>query len=95
MRGWLASIRRVKSPNAEIYGYENPRTLFRFFHPWEILAWDAPAVTVYSEFKSVRPRVGAMDLKIASICRANSATLLTRNTKDFVDLPGLAVEDWL
>jgi tRNA(fMet)-specific endonuclease VapC len=36
-----------------------------------------------------------MDLQIASICIANDILLLTRNSSDFRDLPGLRVENWL
>lgn len=36
-----------------------------------------------------------MDLKIASIAIANGLTLLTSNTRDFEQVPGLIVEDWL
>ena len=32
-------------------------------------------------------RIGTMDLKIASICLANDATLLTRNLVDFDKVP--------
>ena len=39
-------------------------------------------------------RIGAMDLKIASIALANNATLLSRNLKDFGKVPDLKVEDW-
>ena len=36
-----------------------------------------------------------MDLRIASIVPANSATLLSRNLRDFERVPDLQVEDWL
>jgi tRNA(fMet)-specific endonuclease VapC len=36
-----------------------------------------------------------MDLKIAAICLAHDALLLTRNLVDFRRVPGLRVEDWL
>jgi len=36
-----------------------------------------------------------MDLKIASIALANDATLLTGNSNDFSNVPGLRIEDWL
>ena len=36
-----------------------------------------------------------MDLRIAAIARANNATLLSRNLKDFERVPELKVEDWL
>jgi len=36
-----------------------------------------------------------MDLKIAAICIAHDATLLTRNVRDFEAIPGLRVENWV
>jgi tRNA(fMet)-specific endonuclease VapC len=50
-----------------------------------------------SEFfmKSLRQQVGTQDLKIACICLAHDATLLTRNLADFKPVPGLRVENWL
>lgn len=38
--------------------------------------------------------IGVMDLLIAASARANGAVLVTNNTKDFVRVPGLAIEDW-
>ncbi|MCH8923806.1 MAG: type II toxin-antitoxin system VapC family toxin [Planctomycetes bacterium] len=42
-----------------------------------------------------RVRIGTMDLKIASIALANNATLLSANTRDFVQVPSLQLENWL
>jgi tRNA(fMet)-specific endonuclease VapC len=35
-----------------------------------------------------------MDLKIAAIALAHTATLVTRNTRDFEKIAGLKIEDW-
>ncbi len=35
-----------------------------------------------------------MDLMIASICKANNVVLVTRNVKDFRNIPNLLVEKW-
>jgi tRNA(fMet)-specific endonuclease VapC len=43
----------------------------------------------------LRQKVGTQDLKIACICLAHEATLLTRNVADFTPVPGLRVENWL
>jgi tRNA(fMet)-specific endonuclease VapC len=42
-----------------------------------------------------RIRVGSQDLKIASIALVNDALLLTANLRDFRQVPGLRVENWL
>jgi tRNA(fMet)-specific endonuclease VapC len=36
-----------------------------------------------------------MDLLIASTALAHGLTLVTHNTQDFTNIPGLNLEDWL
>jgi len=40
-------------------------------------------------------KIGRADLLIASITLANRATLVSRNLKDFRQVPGLQVENWV
>jgi tRNA(fMet)-specific endonuclease VapC len=54
---------------------------------------------VASEFDRLRQnkklkKIGKADLLIAAITLANRATLVTRNLKDFRQVPGLSVENW-
>jgi predicted nucleic acid-binding protein len=46
-------------------------------------------------FKSEHRRAGTLDLKIAAICLAHGATLLTRNVVDFENITSLRVGNWL
>jgi tRNA(fMet)-specific endonuclease VapC len=39
--------------------------------------------------------IGTHDLKIAPIALVNDATLLSANLRDFEQVPGLRVENWL
>ena len=54
---------------------------------------------VASEFDRLRQsrklkKIGRADLLIAAITLANRATLVSRNLKDFRQVPGLQVENW-
>lgn len=95
MRGWMAAIRRIHEPRRQVAPYAKLRQLFRFFATWNVLEWDDPSADEFDGLKQAKTRAGTMDLKIASICLANDATLLSRNRKDFDNVPGLRVEDWL
>jgi tRNA(fMet)-specific endonuclease VapC len=95
MRGWMAALRRIQDPRQQIKAYAKLRQLFRFFATWNVLEWDDRAVDEFEALKQAKTRIGTMDLKIASICRAVDCTLLSRNRKDFDNVPGLRVEDWL
>jgi tRNA(fMet)-specific endonuclease VapC len=64
------------------------------YHDVIILDFDERAAEEYKRLSKFRIRIGAMDLKIASIALANNATLLSRNLKDFGKVPDLKVEDW-
>ena len=39
--------------------------------------------------------VSRMDLLIASVALANNLTLVTHNTADYCNIPGLRLDDWL
>jgi tRNA(fMet)-specific endonuclease VapC len=57
-------------------------------------------VRVADEFDKLRQnkklkKIGRGDLLIACIALANRATRVTRNTKHFLQVPGLKIENWL
>ena len=60
-----------------------------------ILPFDREAANIFHRLRPLHRRTGTMDLKIAAICIAHDATLLTRNLVDFEKVPGLRVENWL
>lgn len=63
-----------------------------------ILSFDAAAAALYPEVVIGRRRaglpIGQSDAQIAAICRAVDATLVTRNTKVFLDTGVELVDPW-
>ena len=60
-----------------------------------MLEWNDESAAKFGELRRERVRIGSMDLRIASTALVNEATLLTANTKDFEQVPGLQFENWL
>jgi tRNA(fMet)-specific endonuclease VapC len=95
VRGWMAAIRRIQDPHRQVNAYAKLGQLFRFFATWDVRGWDNVAADQFQALRQAKIRIGTMDLRIASICLANDATLLTRNRKDFEHVPNLHLGDWL
>jgi tRNA(fMet)-specific endonuclease VapC len=95
MRGWLAEIRRQTIPRNQIWAYQRLVGQVEIFARWHVLAWDHAAVDQFEKMVALKRGTGVQDLKIASICLARNARLLTRNRQDFDRIPGLEVENWL
>lgn len=94
MRGWLAQIAQVRSVEAQIERYRLLQRQLNNYCVIPILPFDERAVEVFQRLWLTRPRIGTMDLKIASIALAGDAPLLSRNLRDFGKVSGLRVEDW-
>jgi tRNA(fMet)-specific endonuclease VapC len=93
--GWLALINSLNAGRNQVRGYASFQKTIHAFHRFSILPFDAEAAEIFHQLKSRHPRAGTMDLKIAAICIAHEATLLTRNVADFEKIAGLRVENWL
>jgi len=94
-RGWLGLIRRYTDVHRQVAYYQRLISLFDFFSAWQILPFDQPAADEFTRLRQQGVRIGTMDLKITSIVLVHGGTLLSRNSRDFQQVPGLKVEDWL
>jgi len=82
------------SPNAALELAEVERVLA----PLRILELNAAAAEQFAHIKAnqiaIGRPVGDLDLLIAAIALVHSQSLLTRNPKHFIDVPGLGVESY-
>ena len=59
-----------------------------------VLPFDEVAQAVFGPLRRQCSTVGTLDLRIASIALVTGSILLTRNFRDFEQVPGLRFEDW-
>ena len=95
IEGWFALIKRHAAGRDQITAYGRLHRSIAALIKLPILPFDDAAADAFHRLRDARVRVGTMDLKIAAICIAHDATLLTRNLVDFEEVPGLPLENWL
>lgn len=94
MRGWLSYIAKVKSLEQQVRAYKQLKQQLTHYCAIPILEFDERAAQEFQRLRKTYPRLGTMDLKIASVTLVNKAILLTRNRADFGQIAGLSIEDW-
>jgi tRNA(fMet)-specific endonuclease VapC len=80
------------------YKENNLQLLQKLFAPLQSFDFDDVAAEHYAQIRADLTAqgnlIGANDLMIAAIARANKVILITHNTGEFSRVSGLTVEDW-
>lgn len=95
MRGWLSAVARLREARRQVAGYERLWNLIAFLSDWPIVQFGPAAAEQFDLLRKQKVRIGAQDLKVASVALVNDALLLSANLRDFRQVPGLRVESWL
>jgi tRNA(fMet)-specific endonuclease VapC len=94
MRGWMSFLAQARVLARQVEAYRRLKGVLDRYLKITVLEFDEAAAAEFERLKQLRLRIGTMDLKIAAIGLAHGATVLTRNRKDFSQVPGLRIEDW-
>ena len=94
LQGRLTIIRRARTQVDIVRGYERLYETLRFYNSVALVLYDAVAAARFDDMRRQGIRIGTQDLRIAAIMLTQGTTLLTRNTRDFNQIPGLITEDW-
>lgn len=77
----------------------NRKALEMFLAPLTLLPFDERAAWAYGDLRSDLERrgtpIGSLDTMIAAHALSKQATLITNNTREFAQVPGLHVENWV
>jgi tRNA(fMet)-specific endonuclease VapC len=87
-------INRAQTSTDTIRGYTILLEILQGFSFAPVLPFDAGAAAVFDGLRAQRVRIATMDLRIASIALSRNLVLLTRNIRDFSQVPGLVTDDW-
>ena len=92
LRGRLASLARASDGLTRIHQYAVLEQTLRLFTQFSVVPYDDAAEVRFQQLRTLR--IGTRDLKIASIALVRQSILVTRNRRDFGQVPGLVLEDW-
>lgn len=97
LRGRLDAIRQASQLSQSdrlVWAYAKLRDTLDDLNSLNILNFDQEAYTRYAELRRQRIRIGTQDLRIAATVLSVNGILVTRNQRDFAQVPDLIFEDW-
>lgn len=97
LRGRLNVIRQAEAGKARITierAYQLFEETLDALRELRFLSFTQKAEALLDEWRRKKIRGATHDLRMAASCVVSSATLVTRNRRDFEHIPGLSVEFW-
>jgi len=97
LRGLLNEVRKAESERSRRTldsVYERLRQIVSALGSWNVLPYSPSADARFRAWRAAKVPVKPHDLRIAAICLEEGATLITRNRRDFEQVPGLQTEFW-
>jgi tRNA(fMet)-specific endonuclease VapC len=94
LKGRLAALARQTSGPQQVQAYANLVLSVALCQQFPLAPFDLACDQQFQQFRTLLPRVGTQDLKIAAVALVNQLIVLTRNRRDFGRIPGLRIDDW-
>jgi tRNA(fMet)-specific endonuclease VapC len=96
LQGRFASVLKAEDGDRLLQAQQRLAENERDLEGLTILPVDVAAAAAFDGLRANKKlkKIGRADLLIAAIALANRAKLVTRNLKDFRQVPGLQVENW-
>jgi tRNA(fMet)-specific endonuclease VapC len=94
LSGWYTQVRQAKRSERLAWAYRRLTEAVRFLARLEILTYDEKAMLRFEQLRSQKIKIGRTDLRIAAVVLEQGTTLVTENTRDFKQVPGLKIVSW-
>ncbi|BAU11890.1 hypothetical protein LEP3755_24140 [Leptolyngbya sp. NIES-3755] len=96
--GWITRINQAKPIDDFVELYSRFTTTIDYLKQTEILNFDRAADQCFRSLLQQNPSLRKArlqrDMRIAAIALSQDATIVTRNQRDFGQVPGLKLVDW-
>jgi tRNA(fMet)-specific endonuclease VapC len=96
--GWIGRLNNLPDQQNLVFEYGNLWLTVEFIRSFRVLKFDEHADDCYVQILQANPPLRKkrlrQDLRIAAIALSLDATVITRNRRDFEQVPGLKIEDW-
>jgi tRNA(fMet)-specific endonuclease VapC len=96
--GWVGQLNRVENEAYKIEIYQRLHLTTQFIQQMPVLNYEQTASIQYQQIIKANPTLAKRrlekDMRIAAIAIANEAIIVTRNKRDFEQVPKLIMEDW-
>jgi tRNA(fMet)-specific endonuclease VapC len=93
LRGRFQVIRRATA-NDLVSAYEKLQVTFDSLKSFNVLRFTLEAQALYTNLLNQKIKVGRQDLRIAAIALSVNGILVTRNNRDFCQVPNLVLDNW-
>jgi tRNA(fMet)-specific endonuclease VapC len=94
LKGRFKLIQQASNGSRLVQAYTNLQATIGYFNSIQVLPFDQVACGHYETLRQQKVRIGTRDLRIAAIVLAVNGVLVTRNWKDFAQVPNLELVDW-
>ena len=94
LTGWYSLLRQKHTPAQLAMVYGRLTQTLTFLKDFTVLNFDEASIHRYQGLQTLKLNVGKPDLRIAAIALEHSATVISRNGRDFGRVPGVNWEDW-
>ena len=94
LSGWYTMLRKAKSVPSLAHAYMRLTECVESVSDLRVLTFDEACIERFRKLRALSTTVRSPDLKIAAAVLQYDGTLVTRNVRDFAQVPGLRFVDW-
>ncbi|MCI0402332.1 MAG: type II toxin-antitoxin system VapC family toxin [Acidobacteria bacterium] len=94
LTGWYSQVRKARDPVKLAQAYWGLSSVVGTVKRFTVHPFPLAAAHRYYALRKQFPRLSKMDLAIAATVLEANGILVTRNSSDFQQVPGLVLEDW-